>query len=364
MKNLFTTVILSVFFISVTKAQDIFRINDFSEKYTLIYIIDNIPEKNSPEYFLLYDKTDKQLNKPLLGYGDAKLKKHAVKHRLKASEILYKDMPQANFQRCADYNFDGVKDIIIYDPEIEEEGCYVPKQHANIFISRTSGMFYYNKSLSDNFNKTVCLKNSSFYPIPEKQEICLEQKGSAFSHYYEYFKFESDTLRLIRKSSVQYKSMLYWSCTNTELQNGEWITSNSLKFFMREENPEAILSFDTSNGKGKVFLFKDTFYVNKKDTENLYYVFLIDDETIEFAYPDDPEKADNMRFRLKDNDNGKELKFNSGKVIYTIYETAESVGIRMNVNGKEHDWKAKLSSKKGSLDNLIPNTLNNVDILK
>lgn len=362
-KTLLTITLLLTLFISETYAQVVFRINDFSEKYTVIHTIDNITQENSAEYFILYSKSDNQMNKPLLEYGEISLRDYAIKHAVKAPVMTYKNMYQSNFYQGEDYNFDGVKDIIILDPGEEDEGCYTSQQNANIFISNANGTFYYNQPLSDKFNESMCLRRAILFTIPENKEICFSQSGGAYSEYSEFYKFENDTLRLFKTNDLNHQNFLYSNNVEKQLKDGKWVTIKSHRFFLSEEKPEPILSFDTENNKGKVFVFGDTFYVNGKDSNSLYYAFMIDNDVVEFAFPDDPEKADKMRFRLKKSKNRQELEFNSGTIVYTIYETSTSLGIKVNVNGKEHDWKGNLSNKKGSLNNLNPEIHNNLDIV-
>nr|WP_199001335.1 hypothetical protein [Flavobacterium sp. ASV13] len=79
---------------------------------------------------------------------------------------------------------------------------------------------------------------------------------------------------------------------------------------------------------------------------------------ISFAHPSSVEKADKAIFKFRKQNTNYELQFNSGNIKYLIYETPDSVGIKINVNGKISDWQG--INKKGSLSGLETAKLANV----
>src|SRR5690606_22870813 len=92
--------------------------------------------KNSEikEYYKL---TENQTKKTVLEYGS---KEFSNSETLKTAKITsFKSIPESNIRVLGDLNFDGRKDIVIHETEINDDGCYTAQATAHVFINITNG---------------------------------------------------------------------------------------------------------------------------------------------------------------------------------------------------------------------------------
>src|SRR5699024_7729663 len=122
---------------------------------------------------------------------------------------------------------------------------------------------------------------------------------------------------------------------------------------VKTENPDLsvnpVLSFPVKDKK-RVLLFASS-------PRQLTYMLLRSDGTAEFRYAASENDQDKT-FALDRTGNRSTLTFQNGT--YSVYESKDRVGIKMQSNGKTYDWKGDKAQQKGSLKNIVPDDYSNV----
>lgn len=324
--------------IYTVQAQKAFIINDFIKGYTLNFISDSTNSRVK-EYYKL---TVNESKKTVLEYGAKELSSSQVSKTAKT--IAFKNIPVKNIRVLGDVNFDGRPDIIIFDTEIQDEGCYNPIATANIFINLPSS-FVYSRDISNIYNNVHCLRGGSFMIDPTYKRIITSSSGGAAIHGIEHYSVTGKEAKMLSDFLQDgFVNSPFSQITGKRWENNKYVSFSSLSLYEPILGKNKLLAFDTKNGKGRVILFK-------KDNI-LYYAFQQNDEYqfVSFAYPSSPEKADKAIFKFRKQDSGYELEFNSGTIKYLLYETPDGIGIKINVNGKIADWQGL--AKQGTLARL------------
>lgn len=118
-------------------------------------------------------------------------------------------------------------------------------------------------------------------------------------------------------------------------------------FPLEEMTAQILLYFEIkNNGKAAVLYEID---------QELHYVFLKEDDLVEFYFPQE-KKSDQQKLKQEKvfnyDLNGNRLTFQNGSVRYQIYETGETVGIKVQTGGKAYDLEGIKSTAVGSLKKL------------
>lgn len=333
--------------ISTASAQKAYLIHDFMKGYTLYFIQQKAGSQIKEYYKLTEDKGTKMV----LEFGAKELAKpQTIKT---AKEVTFKSLSDKNIQILGDVNFDGKPDIIIHETQInDDDGCYYPRASSHIFIN-TENTFTISQSISDVYNDANCMRGGSFDIDAKNKRIITSSTCGAACHGCEHYSVSGKEAKMISSFDEDgFAQGPFSKITGKKLENNKWVSFNSLSIYEPNLDPDKILAFDTKNGKGRILLFKiDTI---------LYYAFQQNDEYkfISFAHPSSPEKANKAIFKFRKQNSSYELEFNSGSIKHLVYETANSVGIKINVNGKISDWQGM--TKTGSLEALVKNKFSNV----
>lgn len=318
-------------------AQKAYIINDFMKGYTL-YFAQQTVDSEIKEYYKL---TENESKKIVLEYGAKELSKSQISKTAKIA--AFNSITDKHIRVLGDVNFDGRPDIIISGTIMyDDEGCYTPRSTAHIFINSTSS-FISSNSISSIYYDIFCLRGGAFEIDTKNKRLITSSSGGAAIHGIEHYSVSGTEAKLL-SSFVQdgFTQTPFFEITGKKLENNKYVPFTSLSVY--EPNLDKLLVFDTKNGKGRILLFK---------ADNvLYYAFRQNDEYefISFAHPVSPEKANKAVFKFRKQNTGNELEFNSGTIKYTIYETPNSVGIKINVNGKISDWQGM--GKEGTLSSL------------
>ena len=319
-------------------AQKAYIINDFMKGYTL-YFAQQTVNSEIKEYYKL---TENESKKIVLEYGAKELSKSQI--RKTAKTVVFKSIPDPNIRVLGDVNFDGRPDVVIHETEAIDDGCYTPQATAHIFIN-TSTSFISSQSISDVYNDANCMRGGSFDIDTKNRRLITTSLGGAALHGIEHYSVSGTEAKLLSSFEEDgFAQGPFSKITGKRLENNKYVSFTSLSLYETGLKENKLLAFDTKNGKGRVILFK---------ADNiLYYAFQQNDEYqfVSFAHPSHPEKADKAIFKFRKQNTGNELEFSSGNIKYIIYETPNSVGIKINVNGKISDWQG--IGKKGTLSSL------------
>ncbi|MDA6068071.1 hypothetical protein NJT12_00440 [Flavobacterium sp. AC] len=324
--------------VSTLHAQKAYFINDFMKGYTLYFVRDTT-NSEIKEYYKL---TENESKKIALEYGTKELSTPQINKTAKTT--TFKSISNKNISVLGDVNFDGRPDIIIFYPELFDEGCYSPQATASIFINTPAG-FVPSPNISSIYDNTHCVRGGSFEINPKYKRIITSSSGGAALHGIEHFTVTGKEAKML-SSYVEdgFVEGPFSQITGKRWENNQYVPFTSLSLYESSLNERKLLAFDTKNGKGRVILFK---------ADNiLYYAFQQNDEYkfVSFAHPSSPEKAGKAIFKFRKQNADYELEFNSGNIKYLIYETPNAVGIKINVNGKISDWQGM--DKEGTLSSL------------
>lgn len=317
-------------------AQKAYIINDFMKGYTL-YFAQQTVNSETKEYYKL---TKNESKKIVLEYGAKELSKSQISKTAKT--VVFKSITDPNIRVLGDVNFDGRPDVVIHETEAIDDGCYTPQATAHIFIN-TSTSFISSQSISDVYNDANCMRGGSFDIDTKNRRLITTSLGGAALHGIEHYSVSGTEAKLLSSFEEDgFTQTPFYKITGKKWEKNKYIPFTSLSVY--EPDLDKLLVFDSKNGKGRIILFK---------ADNvLYYAFRQNDEYkfVSFAHPVSPEKANKAVFKFRKQNTVNELEFNSGNIKYTIYETSNSVGIRINVNGKISDWQG--IGKKGTLSSL------------
>lgn len=318
-------------------AQKAYIINDFMKGYTLYFAQQKV-KSETKEYYKL---TENESKKIVLEYGAKELSKSQISKTAKT--VVFKSITDPNIRVLGDVNFDGKTDVIIFATVTnDDEGCYSPQATASIFINTSNG-FISSSSISSVYNDAFCVRGGSFEIDAKNKRLITWSSGGAALHAGAYYSVSGTETKLLSSFEEDgFTQTPFYKITGKKWEKNKYIPFTSLSVY--EPDLDKLLVFDTKNGKGRIILFK----VDKV----LYYAFRQNDEYkfVSFAHPVSPEKANKAVFKFTKQNTGNELEFNSGNIKYTIYETPNSVGIKINVNGKISDWQG--IGKKGTLSSL------------
>lgn len=317
-------------------AQKAYIINDFMKGYTL-YFTQQTLNSEIKEYYKL---TENESKKIVLEYGAKELSKSQISKTAKT--VVFKSITDPNIRVLGDVNFDGRPDVVIHETEAIDDGCYTPQATAHIFIN-TSTSFISSQSISDVYNDANCMRGGSFDIDTKNRRLITTSLGGAALHGIEHYSVSGTEAKLLSSFEEDgFTQTPFYKITGKKWEKNKYIPFTSLSVY--EPDLDKLLVFDAKNGKGRIILFK---------ADNvLYYAFRQNDEYkfVSFAHPVSPEKANKAVFKFRKQNTVNELEFNSGNIKYTIYETSNSVGIKINVNGKISDWQG--IGKKGTLSSL------------
>lgn len=348
--------ILFILFGMHTIAQNQFpiKIGNFSEKYEAVI---NLNEKDTlisgryeeyiPEYVIII--SDKKSKKTVLETYTADFPTYLLDENNKAIPNI-KELPYGSQSVLLyeDYNFDGIEDFALMNGN---NSCYSGPSF-DIYLAANNS-FIYSESFSA-LSNDYC----GMFQINQKTKtIHTMTKSGCCWHQYSEFKVVNNEPKVVK---IVEEKMSDLPPRLVEVQTEEWknnkkTESNTLLIPYGTYEKNTLLYFDLYKNEKKVVLFTlDEF---------LYYALLKPDETIEFYYPQpfyDETKEDYIYGYFTYDSNDKTLKFKNKDAEYILYETDNSIGIKVLSNGKTYDMNGNYETNIGSLKKLRTVKLLNV----
>ncbi|MFT4094265.1 MAG: hypothetical protein QM640_11565 [Niabella sp.] len=248
-----------------------------------------------------------------------------------------------------DFNFDKIPDLAIMNGN---NSCYSGPSF-DIYLAQAS-RFVYSEGFSD-LSNNYC---GMFQVDADTKEIHTMSKGGCCYHEYSTFKVVNNKPVLVKLISegISYEPPRFTELTIKETKNGRTTSKVSLMLpYEIEEDSTSMLSFTLEKNAKKIVLFPSD--------SILYYTLLKPDDFIEFSYPK-PKWTEASQDYIYDHftyDGASgTLRFKNKETEYIIYETGNSIGVKVTTKGNSYDLKGVYTSKKGSLKQFVHAQLKNL----
>jgi hypothetical protein len=333
----FATIFLT-FLLHQCISQTVFTVDNFSKTYYGKILIQDTSEVDSKGWIAIYErKTNKQIIKVMS--DDLFLELHEGKAVANIRSLPYGEQSLIMYD---DFNFDGRKDFAISDGQ---NSCYHGPSF-KIYLASENGFIY-----SKDFTRLAQEYCGMFDVHPAQKRIFTMTKSGCCWHEYSEFMVKNNKPKLIIRETE--KVDLPYSTSTLETWNADKKTTKSIQTIdTSQEGIKVILSFSIPDNNKQIILFN----INDR---TLNYALVKKDSSVEFSYPGKTEYKQ-RDFVFDSTLNNLSVTFKNTKVEYKIYETQNSVGIIINVDGKSHDWIGNLNTKTGSLSKLREIRLDNV----
>lgn len=322
--------------------QKIFDVQNFSKDYYGKVYIENPIEVFSKGWVEIYQKSN---NKRLIKVNSDELISETEDGKIKTNvkELPYGEQSVIIYE---DFNFDGIKDFAIMDGQ---NSCYHGPSFQIFLGGKTKGIFRLNKS----FTKLAQDYCGMFDIDPKERKIHTMTKSTCCWHQYSDFIVQNDKPKAIKIIEENYNAPFVYFDIQT-LKNGRMITTQE-KSLANLEDLNVLLSFKLQNKK-------EVFLLNAND--ELSYNLVNEKGYLELSLPLDAGKR-KTSFVLYSKENSKTLSFINSNYEYKIYE-GNNHEIAIQVNGKNFSktFLGNNDSKKGSLQNLLSQTLTNLTLKK
>lgn len=352
-KNLY---ILFLLFGIHTVAQNQFpiKIRDFSEKYEAVInrnekdtLIIGHYEEYIPEYVIVI--IEKATKKTVLETYTANFPTYLLDENNEAIPNI-KELPYGSQSVLLyeDYNFDGAKDFALMNGN---NSCYSGPSF-DIYLAKNNS-FEYSESFS-----TLSNDYCGMFQIDQQTQTLhtMTKSGCCWLQFSE-FKVVNNEPKIVKivEEGMSNEPPRLVEVHTEEWKNNKKKESNTLLLPYNTYETDTLLYFDLNKSNKKVVLFKSDEY--------LYYALLKPDETIEFYYPQpfyDETKENYVYGNFTYDSDDKTLKFKNKDAEYILYETDNSIGIKILTNGKTYDMKGNYETNIGSLTKLRTVKLLNV----
>ncbi len=336
MKYLATTLLLFLF--NLTFAQTTFKVDNFSKAYYGKIFISDTSEVFSKGWVAIYDKkTNKRIIK--VESDELALSLHNGKALANIKQLPYGEQSQIMYE---DYNFDGIKDFAINDGQ---NSCYHGPSFV-IYLSTKTGF-----KPSPDFTSLAQEYCGMFQVDYKEKKLSTMTKSGCCWHQYSEFIVENNKPKVIK---IVEDSQMGFPYNNYTEQNwdGKKMVMKTKRMITLDENEgiKTILSFTVDKNKKKVVLF------NHND-RTLNYVLIDKNDEVEFSYPiNTVYQNPDFNFDKKNNT----VTFKNKNVVYTIYDSSNTVGITIVTGGKTYNWTGNKTTKKGKLTDITATALDNV----
>ena len=333
-----TTILLLIFIATLSFAQKVFTVDNFSKEYYGKIQISDTSEVFSKGWVAIYNRnTNKQIIKVVS--DELALTLHGGKAVANIKSLPYGEQSLIMYE---DVNFDGKKDLALCDGQ---NSCYHGPSF-KIYLATDKG-FLYNKE----FTRLAQEYCGMFNIDREAKRIYTMTKSGCCWHEYSEFIVVNNSPKAIKIITDQ-QDMPYNIYTE-EVWNGKSMVKKSVKTIDTEqEGIEVILSFKVPTNGKQIILYN----INDR---MLYYAVVKKDSSVEFSYP--IEAVYQSRDFTFDTAAGNlAVTFKNKDAIYKVYERHNEVGIAITVDSKEYNWLGDTSTKKGSLDRLRRVKIDNV----
>ena len=245
-----------------------------------------------------------------------------VKTEISESSIIYDD-----------FNFDGKKDLAIYDGR---NSCYGGPSY-QVYLQKSRLKFQHNESLT-----RLAQEYCGFFTIDKKKkQLRTMTKSGAAWHQYNTYVIKNNVAKCIvsieesfEGDKVHYKKIIYDTNNKKTVSDYDELYTEDLK---------PIFSFKLDKKKKWIYLFSSA-----HDEKKLVYAFVDKTNRIELMI----DKGFKTNFKEQE----AELLFTNGATKYKIYEVIRNgkitaVGVEVNIKGTVHDLKGTVSTVKGRLNN-------------
>lgn len=347
------------FIFSFSYAETIYQIEKFSDRYSAKVIVDpeNIKDWNvsNQNYFdnpnalvIVFDEKQQKnvIEQPITFYSYDTNDKGELN-----SNVLEMPYGEQSIIQYDDFNFDGVPDIAI---QMGRFSCYGGPAY-NIYLGHENG-FKYHEKLSE-IGSEYC---GMFDSDEETKTISAMTKSGCCWHKYDTYRVEGEDVWLSYSRVESTWRSAFLEMTEAWFNQLEKKTKDRIQYMIldSEEQNDSTLSFTVNDGRNRVFL---------DDYGNINYYFLKAEKaseemkditeplySLDFIYPPiNLKEEQSYLFIYQSNNDVDELIFNNGWAEYRIYETKNSVGVKVIRQGKTHDIKGDYQSLKGHLADFV-----------
>mgnify|MGYP007126627695 FL=1 len=340
-------------------AETIYQIEKFSDRYSAKVIVDpeNIKDwnVNNQDYFdnpnalvIVFDEKQQKnvIEQPIAFYSYDTNDKDELK-----SNVLEMPYGEQSIIQYNDFNFDGIPDIAV---KIGNFSCYGGPAY-NIYLGQENGFKY-----DSGFTAIATEYCGMFDADKESQTISAMTKSGCCWHKYDTYRVEGEDVWLSYSRVESTWRSAFLEVSGTWFNQSEQGAKDIIQymFFDGAENDKSIVSFAVNDHRNRVIL---------DDYGNINYYFLKTEKaseemkditeplySLEFIYPPINLKENQSYPFIYESNNGiDELIFNNGWAEYRIYETKNSVGVKVIRKGKTHDIKGDYQSLKGHLADFV-----------
>lgn len=332
----FFLLLFMLFSAFVSKAQIIYNIDDFSDQY---YAEIEFPSKGS--LFVRGNATIKVIDKTtnqILFKENAMQGIKGIDHPKEKEDSINLPYQDQKLIRYSDFNLDGIKDFVIaaWEP-MGKEYSY------KVYTGDKKGGFNFNKTLSE-----ITDDRRGLFQFDQNTKEYLTDNPNNYHQIYKYaYKIIKDTLVLMRahtKTSVEFGLLFIDEIRYQRNQPEDSLKKETLQYLNTERLwLKELLSFEIPNKKRTVKLISDR--------NQLYYLLIRPDQSIEHIYQE--------AFAVSP-DTTSALKISFEEELYTLYETENEIGIKIDYNGKKYDWKGDKAGQHGSLKEVLENADKNL----
>src|SRR5690606_17055660 len=221
-----------------------------------------------------------------------------------------------------DYNFDGIKDFALMNGY---GSCYGGPSF-DIYLAVENG-FEYSEAFSVLSNEYCGM----FDVDNETQTIHTMTKSGCCWHQFSEFKVidnEPKPVKITERSYLSYNNFI--EVTEITYNNGKEKSTTNLYFPFEEMMSQIIVYFELEKSE----------------------------KSVEFYFPQPDGNETEWDFNYHQNE--ETLTFSNEEAQYRIYETDDSVGIKVTTNGKTYDMQGVKSTAIGSLKNMKLIKLTNI----
>ncbi|MBF7092047.1 hypothetical protein IUY40_10900 [Flavobacterium sp. ALJ2] len=335
MKYLTTTLLLFIF--SITFAQTTFKVDNFSKAYYGKIFIEHTSQVFSKGWVSIYDKkTNKQIIK-VESEGLA-LNLHNEKALANIKELPYGEQSLIMYE---DYNFDGIKDFAIYD----RQNSHYHWPSFQIYLATKTGF-----KLSPDFTTLTQDYCGMFYADSKEKKLSTMAKSGCCLHQYSEFIVENNKPKVIKIIEDDQMNFPYNKHSEQNWDGKKMVVKTKRTIALDENGIKKILSFNVAKNQKQVVLFN----INDR---TLNYALINKNDEVEFSYPiNTVYQNPDFNFDRKNNT----VTFKNKDVIYTIYDSNNTIGITITINGKTYNWTGNKTTKKGELTDITTTPLDNV----
>jgi|SRR5690554_4748599 len=320
------------------------KIHDFSDIYEASIELsdeDKIIKTEYDEYLAAYViriRNKKDGKEVLRGYT-SDLPFHLINENNETyaniKELPYGDQSVLFYE---DYNFDGKKDLALMSGY---HSCYGGPAF-DIYLATNLG-FEYNSNFSVLSNEYCGM----FEVDGKSQTLYTMVKSGCCWHRFSEYKVIDNEPKIFKSVTHDRTSMtiplLIKETQSLWVNNKPIETERFLLFY--EDDMDIVVSFELEKSKKRVVVFT----INHV----LYYALEQQDSYLEFYFPKpyyDEIRKETIYKSFTFDTVDKTLSFHNVDAVYTLYQTENTVGIRVKTEGKTYDLKGIYSSLSGSLN--------------